>query len=128
MKTVLYTFDFEPITVIELPINLYNSIEKEHIRYIRLWVRPERVCIIHEHEPIVIQAPEEVTLLVEKFIYREKTKFFFFVREEELVNAFKLNAVYLPGQNRLRRETYSEGVSDGIAKALIELYNHGMLK
>lgn len=127
MKTVLYTYDLEPITVVDIPIDSYKTIEERNIHYFYLAITPEVITTANAGDAIGFDIKNyKVCINIEQFEFYGKRKFFFFVNEEDLTKAFRLRAEYLPGQNRLRDETFKKGVAEGMLRALDTMFNAGM--
>lgn len=114
MKAVLYTYDLEPITVIELPISLWEL----------LWLgRPIRLHVV---EPVSFEKWQEgthfeplkiVEIFGEKIIRRGKQGLMLFADNEEW--ALRLKASFLPGQyfelQSRERGAYISGVLRAIS-------------
>lgn len=99
MNVVLYTEDFEPITVFDLPVN------PDHIA--RYMGSHFRVPIV---EPIRYQTPgcpmpaeleeyETLTIRLERLHWLRGQKKWVLIAEDEVL-ALKLRAAWLPGQQR----------------------------
>lgn len=113
MKSVLYTFDMEPITVIELPMGVHRF--KFH-RYTVPVMEPPRCTPMNG--PIIPESFRTVDLYVEKLRFRGKEYPMFFVNEKDLVNSFDLRCVPLVGQLREWERQYKKGFMMGLLAAV----------
>jgi hypothetical protein len=125
MRTVLYTFDFEPITVIELKPWAHAHL-KEH-RRVRLpvIVRPEEWL---RGVGKVGEAPEEEITYQMKYVDLEARLFglindgdqrvhlILLTRHEEA--AMRLKSAWLPGQWEALRDERNEAFAEGFINAL----------
>lgn len=97
MNVVLYTADFEPITVLDLPVWLLEQMEK--VGYVRIAVQ-EPLQSILEKPPEELKdfyQPKIVTIRCEKLRWRDgTTKPILITPDEEL--ALMLKPEWLPGQ------------------------------
>lgn len=109
MRTVLYTNNMEPITVIDISESGVRYLEQYgHFRMAIL--QPANLSYYTSYNHIVERFPD-VTIRAEKFIYRGSPHMMLFTDDEE--NALLLKSSFLAGQtshvNKLKREAYSEG-------------------
>jgi hypothetical protein len=98
MRTVLYTTDFEPITVLDLPVWLLERMEQEGGARVAVMPRltPE---VLREDEPAAEPKLETVDILCEKLRWRDGTlKTILVTPSEEL--ALSLRPEWLPGQQQ----------------------------
>lgn len=111
MNVVLYTNDFEPITVLDLPLWLLEQMEK--VGYVRVAVQEPLPLKFAEASDPVIYTPKVVHIRCEKLRWRDgTTKPILVTPDEEL--ALMLKPEWLPGQ----RATYN-----GMKKAIRSLTN-----
>lgn len=114
MQAVLYTYQMEPITVVDLPM----SVHQFKYDVFRIPVREEfdhiMYCDSNTAPPRHPQVFNIVNVRIEKLCRNGVTYPMFFVDEAELLNAFKLDAVPLVGQNRAFERRFQEGFSRGI--------------
>lgn len=101
MNVVLYTKDFEPITVLDLPVWLLDQLERQGA--IRVAVQqPVRVNIAKDEswsEPWMIPELKTVTIYCERLRWKDgKTKPVLITNDEEL--ALTLRPEWLPGQQQ----------------------------
>jgi hypothetical protein len=95
MRTVLYTTDFEPITVLDLPVWLLERMEQEG---------GARVAVMPKLTPELLQSDEPISepkleTLCEKLRWRDGTlKTILVTPSEEL--ALSLRPEWLPGQQQ----------------------------
>jgi hypothetical protein len=96
MNVVLYTQDFEPITVLDLPLWLLEQLEKQGAVRVAV-LRPVQ---FGENPNVAIgsvEGPETVTIYCEKLRWRDGTlKTILVTHDEEL--ALALRPHWLPGQ------------------------------
>jgi hypothetical protein len=97
MNVVLYTNDFEPITVLDLPIWLLEQMEK--VGYVRVAVQEPLTSILEKppEELSEFVQPKVVNIRCEKLRWRDGTsKPILITPDEEL--ALMLKPEWLPGQ------------------------------
>lgn len=118
MRTVLYTDDMEPITVLDLkPWAMEYLVEHGNVRLPVM--RPISTMWHAEHfdgtTPIM-----QVTIYAERFVRNGKKHMMLFTSDEE--TALLLRAAFLPGQqnevNRRMDDAYAKGVKSGFLTAL----------
>lgn len=119
MKIVLYTYDMEPVTVIDIPMKYIDFSGY----YFKVYV-PEKLKIVPPGTPIELSFPKTVTIKIEQFYngFRDTWHPMFFIEEQDLVNAFDLKSVPLAGQLKEWERRYKDGFSAGVAEALIKIY------
>lgn len=110
MNVVLYTQDFEPITVLDLPQWLLDQLERQGA--IRVAVQdPVRVNITKDQpwsEPMMVPNLKTVTIYCERLRWRDgTTKPVLVTTDEEL--ALTLKPEWLPGQ-RQRVQSYEKTI------------------
>jgi hypothetical protein len=110
MNVVLYTKDFEPITVLDLPTWLLDQLEK--VGAIRVAVQdPVKIDIRKDEawsEPWMIPQLKTVTIYCERLRWRDgTTKPVLITPDEEL--ALTLRPEWLPGQ-RQRVQSYEKAI------------------
>lgn len=93
MKAVIYTEDMEPITVIDIPLGLWQALE--HGRVVRFEIKNPLKLNVNYSEPERIQA-RTVHIHGELLVRRGKKHLMLFTRDEEF--AMLLKAAFLPGQ------------------------------
>lgn len=94
MNVVLYTADFEPITILDLPVWLLEQMEK--VGFVRIAVQ-EPPSIMPVNTPLEYTQPKIVTIRCEKFRWKDgTTKAILITPDEEL--ALMLKPEWLPGQ------------------------------
>lgn len=97
MKTVLYTTDFEPITILDLPIWLLERMEREGGA--RVAVTPRLTPELLQNDEAAEPKLETVDILCEKLRWRDGSlKPILVTPSEELVLA--LTPDWLPGQQQ----------------------------
>jgi hypothetical protein len=116
MNVVLYTQDFEPITVLELPQWLLEQLERQgQVRVAVL--RPLQVGT--QVAVGSVEGPEVVTIYCERLQWKDGTiKPILITHDEEL--ALTLRPEWLPGQ-RQRVQSYEKAIrslTDSLVKAM----------
>ena len=97
MNVVLYTKDFEPITVLDLPLWLLEQMEKQGAIRIAVLKPPS---VMPPTEPIGMELPQMVTIYCEKLRWKDgTTKPILITHDEEL--ALILKPEWLPGQRQV---------------------------
>ena len=99
MNVVLYTADFEPITVLDLPIWLLEQMEK--VGYVRVAVQEPLTNVLADldKDPSTIHTPKIVNIRCEKLRWRDGSlKPILVTPDEEL--ALMLKPEWLPGQRQ----------------------------
>lgn len=116
MNVVLYTHDFEPITVIDLPLWLLEQMER--VGSVRVAVlEPPRVA--KATEPVTDYQPKIVTIYCEKLRWKDgKTKPILVTSDEEL--ALMLRPEWLPGQQQAVNsyKAVIRGLTDQLVRAM----------
>jgi hypothetical protein len=110
MNVVLYTKDFEPITVLDLPTWLLDQLEK--VGAIRVAVQdPVKIDIRKDEawsEPMMVPQLKIVTIYCERLRWKDgTTKPVLITHDEEL--ALTLKPEWLPGQ-RQRVQSYEKAI------------------
>jgi hypothetical protein len=97
MNVVLYTQDFEAITVLDLPVWLLEQLEKRGSVRVAV-LRPVQFAPVNTSVPVgSVEGPEVVTIYCEKLRWRDGTlKTILITHDEEL--ALALRPHWLPGQ------------------------------
>jgi hypothetical protein len=116
MNVVLYTQDFEPITVLDLPTWLLEQLERQgQVRVAVL--RPLQVGT--QVAVGSVEGPEVVTIYCERLQWKDGTiKPILITHDEEL--ALTLRPEWLPGQ-RQRVQSYEKAIrslTDSLVKAM----------
>lgn len=116
MNVVIYTEDFEPITVIDLPVWLLEQMEKQGAVRVAV-MRPPQLA--PAELPGDFEAPPIVTIYCEKLRWKDgTTKPILITYDEEL--AMSLRPEWLPGQ-RGAINSYKQvirGLTDQLVKAM----------
>lgn len=116
MNVVLYTNDFEPITVLDLPQWLLEQLERQGNARVAV-MRP--VSVTQPQEPINSFNPDIVTIYCEKLRWKDGTvKPVLVTSDEEL--AMILRPEWLPGQ-RQAVNSYKEAIrtlTDNLIRAM----------
>jgi len=94
MNVVLYTADFEPITVLDLPVWLLEQMERLGSARIAVLEPPS---LASENEPLDFIQPKTVTIYCERIRWKDgKSKPILITHDDEL--ALALTPEWLPGQ------------------------------
>lgn len=96
MNIVLYTHDFEPITVIDLPMWLLDALEREGSAKVAV-KRPLTQDFIERVAVGSVEGPETVTIEVRKLRWIDGTIKPIYVTKDEVL-ALTLRPQWLPGQ------------------------------
>lgn len=115
MRTVIYTEDMLPITVVDIHPDLIRMMQRGD--YVKLQTAPP-MAMTPPNEPINFQAYvriEHVSLYMEPLMRNERRSWLCFTRDEE--SALILQAAFLPGQlgevRRREEASYWEGMFQG---------------
>ena len=116
MNVVLYTQDFEPITVLDLPTWLLEQLERQGAVRVAV-LRPLQVGT--QVAVGSVEGPEVVTIYCERLKWKDGTvKPILITHDEEL--ALTLKPEWLPGQ-RQRIQSYHQAIrvlTDNLVKAM----------
>lgn len=118
MKAVLYTDTMEPITIIDLPIEVH----KFQYRLYRVPVIEDlMVTAYNENIPIKPQPLRTVDVRVEPLCRNGEIYPMFFVSEHQIYEAFELTPEFLPGQKDeiYKRERLIEKLSSALIHQLL---------
>ena len=116
MNVVLYTNDFEPITVLELPQWLLEQLERQGSVRVAV-LRPPRTVL--QSEPVNFESLEVVTIYCERLQWKDGTVKPVLVTDDEEL-ALTLRPEWLPGQ-RQRVQSYQKairGLTDSLVRAM----------
>ena len=94
MNVVLYTADFEPITVLDLPLWLLDQLERQGAVRIAALKPPSWEDLV---KPPDFEPPETVTIRCEKLRWRDGTLKPILVTDDDEL-ALSLRPEWLPGQ------------------------------
>lgn len=94
MRVVLYTKDFEPITVIDLPLWLLDQMEKEGVIRVAVVKQPTTV---EELEEVIAGDPETIDIYCTKIYWGDGSVKTILVTEDDEL-ALALRPDWLPGQ------------------------------
>jgi hypothetical protein len=97
MNVVLYTQDFEAITVLDLPVWLLEQLERQGAVRVAV-MRPVQFAQLDNSVPVgSVEGPQTVTIYCEKLRWRDGSlKTILVTHDEEL--ALTLRPCWLPGQ------------------------------
>ena len=109
MNIVLHTEDFEPISVIDLPMWLLDQVEREGTVRVAV-MRPVTVDFIQKVAVGTVTGPESVTIKANKLRWSNgEIKTIYTTKDEEL--ALILKPDWLPGQ-RTQIQSYQNTISN----------------
>lgn len=115
VNTVLYTEDFEPITVLQLTESARQVLDAQG--RVRLHVQGDfDFRWLADPEPPATFIPKIVEIWAEGFTRGGRVTWFLFTRDDE--NALLLRSAFLPGQRRDLRDERAEAFGRGFLKAL----------
>lgn len=117
MRAVLYTDDFEPITVLELSQQACGYLERTGI--VNLAVIPPVQLHWEESGEITGNSIRQVCIRAELFVYRRKRTLLLFTSDDE--NALLLKSAFLPGQIAQVRENERSAFARGFLTAIAGL-------
>lgn len=109
VRAVLYTHDFEPITVVELPKCAKEYLEREGQVTLSVITPPKP-----SFEPM--DRPRSVRITADMLVRRGQRHLMLFTDDEEA--ALLLQAAFLPGQRRAIAEERAQAFARGFMKAL----------
>lgn len=121
MRTVLYTHDMEPITVIELRPWQVEYLGREGV--VTLAVMPEDEYPEAADDQAAAVSLRTVRMTAEWFYRNGERRMLLFTRQEE--TAMLLECQFLPGQRRKLKEHEREAFSRGISAAFIAWRRQG---
>lgn len=114
MHAVLYTHQLEPITVVDIPMWLWDRLGRGEV--IRLAVQEPISFLPASTPPPAESRTRVVSIFGEKFRRREHEALMLFTADEE--NALLLQAEFLPGQRGEVRNLERSAFAGGFLKAL----------
>lgn len=119
MNVVLYTDDFEPITVLDLPQWLLEQLERQGSVRVAV-LRPVQFGKLTDQVAVgSVEGPEVVTIYCERLRWKDGTvKPILITYDEEL--ALTLRPEWLPGQ-RQRVQSYQQAIrslTDSLVRAM----------
>ncbi len=113
MRTVIYTHDMEPITVVELRSWQIEYLERHGV--VTLAVMPDPARWMSTDELLTATPMPYVHVAAKWFRHNGERHMLLFTRQEE--TAMALESEFLPGQRRKLREHEREAFGRGLAAA-----------
>lgn len=114
MNTVIYTHDFQPITVIDIPLFL---LETFHFRkHFQIPIYKEAAFVSRCNTVDRISVYESVELTCELFIRNGNKTYMVFTKNEE--GALLLSSIFLPGQQKALSHEKDKSLIEGFIKAI----------
>jgi hypothetical protein len=122
MNVILYTRDFEPITVVDLPLWLLEAIERDGAVQVSV-KRPITPDFIEKVAVGTVEGPECVTIRLGKLNWFDGSTKPIYVTDDEVL-ALTLKPEWLPGQ-RLQVQNFQSAIEwlAGHLKRLMRKYN-----
>lgn len=122
MNIILYTHDFEPITVVDLPHWLLEAVEREGAVKVAV-KRPITPDFIEKVAVGSVEGPETVTIQARRLRWPDGTVKPIYVTNDEVL-ALTLKPEWLPGQ-RMQVQNFQEAIGwlSGHLKRLMRKYN-----
>ena len=122
MNIVLYTPDFEPITVVDMPMWLLEAIERDGAVKVAV-KRPLTQDFIERVAVGSVEGPENVVIRLAKLRWMDGTIKPIYITDSEVL-ALTLKPEWLPGQ-RLQVQNLESAISwlSGHLKRLMKKYN-----
>lgn len=118
-RTVLYTYDLEPITVLELSAAAKQHLERYGQVILPVPEEPRLNWVCADH-PATLNI-RQVAIYAERFVRNGKESFLLFTRDDE--NALLLKAAFLPGQQKHVQDERAEAFAKGFLKAVRAIGN-----
>lgn len=119
MNVVLYTNDFEPITVLDLPLWLLEQLERQGAVRVAV-MRPVQFGAVDASVPVgSVEGPQVVTICCERLRWKDGTVKPVLVTDDEEL-ALTLKPEWLPGQ-RQRVQSYQAAIrtlTEGLVRAM----------
>ena len=124
MKIVLYTYDFEPITVIEVDLSLIKRLIDNHCYSFRMasYSKLDVNCWENPVQPVIAEY-RTVDIDIHELNFFGKKKLIFLVNEKDLAKSFDLRSTTLPGQRDSLERAFQEGIHKGISSLLTLMGN-----
>ena len=116
MRAVLYAYDLEPITIIDVPLSAIDHLRKHSVARIHVPTYP-RVMPSNLAAPVDCEF-KVVTIRAEKFVFGDQETMMLFTHDEE--TALQMKATFLPGQlgaiQDLQRNVFAYGFLTALKK------------
>jgi len=119
MQAVLYTNQLEPITVVDIPMFLWDMLSKG--QHIRLAVQEPVGLTPYKYEEAICLNMKTVTVYGERILRRKSEALMLFTEDEE--SALMLKADFLPGQRGELEARDRKSFANGFIKALENFSN-----
>lgn len=116
MRAVLYAYDLEPITIIEVPLNAVEYLKKHGI--VRIHVPTIPNVTIPLSEPVQTEF-KMVTIRAERLVVHDMESMMLFTHDEE--TALQMKATFLPGQLGAIQDMQRNAFAYGFLTALRKL-------
>ena len=117
MRAVLYAYDLEPITIIDVPLSAIDHLRKHSV--VRIHVPTyQRVMPSNLAAPVDCEF-KVVTIRAEKFVFGDQETMMLFTHDEE--TALQMKAAFLPGQFGAMQDMQRNAFAYGFLTALRKL-------
>lgn len=116
MRAVLYAYDLEPITIIDVPHGAMDYLRKHGIVRIHVPTFPKASFPLSS--PIQTEF-KHVTIRAEKFVFGDQETMMLFTHDEE--TALQMKAAFLPGQLGAIQDMQRNAFAYGFLTALCKL-------
>ena len=116
MRAVLYAYDLEPITIIDVPHGAMDYLRKHGIVRIHVPTHPRTTFPLSA--PIQTEF-KLVTIRAEKFVFGDQETIMLFTHDEE--TALQMKATFLPGQLGVIQDLQRNAFAYGFLTALRKL-------
>ena len=115
MRAVLYAYDLEPITIIDVPLNAVEYLKKHGLVRIHVPTIPRATFPLSE--PIQTEF-KPVTIRAERLVVHDMESMMLFAHDEE--TALQMKATFLPGQlgaiQDIQRNVFAYGFLTALRK------------
>lgn len=118
MRTVIYTRDFEPITIIDLPMWAIDQLHQRRTLWVEVMLPPRWTATLESIKPEILA----VCLTAQRLRWIDMTTKYVIVAPDETA-ALKLKPSWLPGQQG-QINAY-EDVARSLAAALVKALRNG---
>ena len=116
MRAVLYAYDLEPITIIDVPMNAVEYLKKHGLVRIHVPTIPRTTFPLSE--PIQTEF-KQVTIRAEWLVVHDMESMMLFTHDEE--TALQMKATFLPGQLGAIQDMQRNAFAYGFLTALRKL-------
>lgn len=119
MRVVIYAHDFEPITVVELPILAVEHLKRQGRVALAIQVRVDWANLKPGEKISAEAGPRKILLNAERISVAGNDNLIIFTKDE--VDALLLKAAFLPGQLPVMQAAEKAAFAEGFNTALKQL-------